>query len=183
MMLHIRNMESGRCIIVVKNELNKLGLRYKNVELGEVELVGTISGEKLKLMDIELRNFGLELMGDRKTILVEKIKTAVYQLIYLSDDLPKSSYSEYISSKVNLDYAGLSHLFASMQGVTIGKYIIEQKIERVKELLVYDNLSLGDIAYKLQYSSVAHLANQFKKVTGLTLSFFRELGNKSPHKP
>lgn len=172
-MLQIRNMESGRCIDMVKYELTKLGLQYKTVELGEVELKETISREKLRLIDIALRNSGLELMDDRKSHLIDKIKTAIHQLIYLSDDLPKQNFSDYISKKVNHDYTNLSHLFSGMQGITIEKYIITKKIERVKELLVYGTLSLGDIAYKLQYSSVAHLSSQFKKVTGLTPSFFR----------
>jgi AraC-like DNA-binding protein len=174
MMLHIRNMESERCKIVVRNELNKLGLHYKSVELGEVELSGNVSKEYLQLIDIALKDAGLELMDDRKNLLIEKIKDAVYQLIYLSDDLPKTSFSDYISKKVNFNYTSLSNLFSGIQGITIEKYIIIQKIERVKELLIYGERSLSDIAFRLQYSSVAHLSNQFKKVTGLTPSFFRQ---------
>jgi AraC-like DNA-binding protein len=174
MMLHIRNMESSRCKTMVKNELIRLGLRYKTVELGQVELIGNISGEKLNLIDIALRNAGLELMADKKTHIVEKVKDAIKQLICLSDDNPKPNFSDYISKKVNYDYAYLSNIFSYVQGITIEKYIILQKIERVKELLVLDEISLNDIAYKFQYSSVAHLSNQFKKVTGLTPSFFRQ---------
>jgi YesN/AraC family two-component response regulator len=168
-------MESSRCTTMVKNELHKLGLLYKTVELGEVELKGNVSGEKLRLFDIALKNSGLELMNDKKKVLIEKIKAAISQLIYISDDSPKPIFSNYISEKVNHDYAYLSNLFSGTEGVTIETYIISQKIERVKELLVYDGFSLSDIAYKLQYSSVAHLSNQFKKVTGLTLSHFRQL--------
>jgi AraC-like DNA-binding protein len=175
-------MESSRCKAMVVNELNKLGLHYKTVELGEVELKENLSREKLLLIDIALKSAGLELINDKKSLLVEKIKAAIYQLIYLSDNLPKPNYSDYISKKVNHDYNYLSNLFSRLQGITIEKYIIAQKIERVKELLVYDELSLSDIAYKLQYSSVAHLSNQFKKVTGLTLSFFRQLRNTSRRK-
>ena len=182
MMLRIRNMESDRCITMVKDELSKHGLQYKNVELGKVELKGNISGEKLRLVDMGLRNAGLELMEDKKSRLIEMIKVTIYQLIYLSDDLPKQNYSDYISKKVNRDYAFLSNLFSGVQGVTIEKYIIAQKINRVKELLVYCKLSLSDIAYKLQYSSVAHLSNQFKKVTGLTPSFFKQLRDTRRHK-
>jgi AraC-like DNA-binding protein len=174
MVLHLRNMESKRCISLVKNELCKLGLQYKSVELGEVELVGTIPYEKLQLIDLNLRVAGLELIADKKTILLEKIKSAVHQLIYLSDDLPKPIFSDYIRKEINLDYNSISHFFSGAMGVTIEKYIIAQKIERVKELLVCDHLSLNDIAYKLQYSSVAHLSHQFKKVTGLTPSFFKD---------
>jgi AraC-like DNA-binding protein len=175
-------MESRRCITAVKNELNKIGLYYKTVELGEVELKENIPGDKLQLIDIALRNAGLELMTDKKSLIIERIKNAIHQLIYLSDDLYKPNNSDYISKKVNLDYTSLSHLFSGMQGITIEKYIITQKIERVKELLVYEDISLSDIAYKLQYSSVAHLSNQFKKVTGLTPSFFRQHRNTGCHK-
>jgi AraC-like DNA-binding protein len=182
MMLHIRNMESERCKIMVNSELNKLGINHNIVQLGQVELKGDISGEKLQLIDIALRNAGLEIMVDKKTHLIEEIKAAIHQLIYLSDDLPKTNFSDYISKKVNHDYNYLSNLFSGVLGITIEKYIIAQKIERVKELLVYEELSLNDIAYKLQYSSVAHLSNQFKKVTGLTPSFFRQHRNTRRHK-
>jgi len=175
MMLHIKNMESERCKTVVRNELNKLGLHYKKVELGEVELKAKISREKLKLIDIALKNAGLELLMDNKRRIVEKIKDTVNQVIFLSEDIPKQTFSEYISKIVNHDYTYLSNLFSGIQGITIEKYIITQKIKRVKELLVFGDLSLSDIAFKLQYSSVAHLSNQFKKVTGLTPSFFRNL--------
>jgi len=182
MMLRIRNMESDRCIAMVKDELCKHGLQYKNVELGKVELKGNISDEKLRLVDMGLRNAGLELMEDKKSHLIEMIKAAVYQLIYLSDDFPKPNFSDYISKKVNRDYTYLSNLFSGVQGVTIEKYFIAQKIVRVKELLVYCKLSLSDIAFKLHYSSVAHLSNQFKKVTGLTPTFFKQLRITRRHK-
>jgi len=175
MMLQIRNMESDRCITLVKNELNRLGLNYSTVVLCEVELKENVSKEKLQLIDIALRNAGLELIADRKGLLVEKIKDAIHQFIFLSIDLGKPNFSEYISSKVNHDYTYLSHLFLSVHGVTIEKYFIAQKIERVKELLAYSELSLSDIAFKVKYSSVGHLSNQFKKVTGLPPSFFRKL--------
>lgn len=174
MMLHIKNMESNRCIALVKNQLNNLGFSYKTVKLGEVELKEILSREKIQLIDIALRNAGLELISDRKSNLIEKVKDAIYQLVYLSDEIAKPNISEYICSKVNRDYSSISCLFSSEQGITIEKYIITQKIERIKELLVYSNLTLNDIAYKLHYSSVAHLSNQFKKVTGLTPSFFKQ---------
>ena len=177
MMLQIRNMESDRCITLVKNELNKLGLNYKTVELGEVELKENLSAEKLRLIDIALRNAGLELMADKKNLIIDKIKVAIHQLIFFSDNITRPNFSEYISKKVNRDYTYISNLFSSVQGVTIEKFIIAQKIERVKELLVYEELSLSDIAFKLQYSSVGHLSNQFKKVTGLTPSFFRQFNH------
>jgi len=177
MRLQIRNMESDRCKTVVKNELNKLGLHYKTVELGTVEFNSNVSVEYLILLDSALKVSGLEIIYSKENMLIEKIKAVIKQLIYFSDDLPKPNYSNYISKNVNYDYAYLSNLFSGMQGVTIEKYIIIQKIERVKELLVYGSLSLNDIAFKLQYSSVAHLSNQFKKITGLTPSFFRQNRN------
>jgi AraC-like DNA-binding protein len=178
MLIQIRNMESNRCIATVKNELNKLGFQYKRVALGEVELKEKISAEKLLLIDNALRTAGLELMRDKNSRLVEKIKFSINQLINLPEDLPKSNISNFISKNINLDYAYLSNIFSRIQGVSIEKYIITQKIERVKELLVYGKLSLVDIAFKLHYSSVAHLSNQFKKVTGLTPSFFKLLRKK-----
>ena len=175
MMLYIRNMQSSRCETVVINELQKLGLQHNTIELGKVVLKGNISGEYLKMLDIALKESGLEIIHSKENLLIGKIKDAIKQLICHSDDLPKLNYSDYISKKVNYDYTYLSNLFSGMQGVTIEKYIIEQKIERVKELLVYDKLSLNDIAFNLHYSSVAHLSNQFKKVTGLTPSHYLQL--------
>ena len=171
-------MESDRCKSYVQNELDKLGIPYKTIELGEVKLKENISPYKLHLMDIALRNAGLELMQNKKTQLVDKIKDAVYKLIYLSDELQKPNISRFISKQVNYDYSYLSKLFAGMKGITIEKYIIAQKIERVKDLLVQNKLNLVDIAFKLQYSSVAHLSAQFKKVTGLTPSTFKDLFGK-----
>jgi len=167
---------------MVENELKKFGLQYKAVSLGKVELKENISREKLNLIDRGLRNAGLELMEDRKILLIEKIKAAIYQLIYLSDDIPKPNFSEYIRLRVGRDYTSLSNLFSGSQGITIEKYIISQKIERVKELLVYNKISISDIAFKMQYSSVAHLSNQFKRVTGLTLSFFKKLRSQRRQK-
>jgi YesN/AraC family two-component response regulator len=178
MMLHIRNMESNRCKTAVMNELNRHGILFNTLELGEVELKENISVEKLRLIDLELRNVGLEIIDDKKNSLIEKIKAAIHQLIYLSDDLPKPNYSLYISNKVNRDYTYLSNLFSREQGITIEKYIIVQRIERVKEMLVCSLYSLSEIAFKLQYSSVAHLSNQFKKITGLTPSHFKKLKSK-----
>ena len=182
MMLQIRNMESDRCIEMVKNELSRLGVNYKMVELGKVEVKEIISVEKLQSIDKALRSSGLELMVDQKILIIEKIKDAVHQMIHISDDISKLNFSEYISKKVNHNYPYLSNLFSGTQGITIEKYLILQKIERVKELLVYGEFSLSDIAYKLQYRSVAHLSNQFKKITGLTPSFFRQFRNNKRRK-
>jgi len=166
-------MESSRCITLVRTELDNLGILYKTVELGQAELKRNITKDKLKMLDFSLRKAGLELMNDKRKCIVEKIKAAVNEMIYYSDDFPKQIISEFISKRVNYDYTYLSNLFSDDQGVTIEKYIITQKIERVKELLVYEEISLNDIAFKLQYSSVAHLSNQFKKITGLAPSFYR----------
>ena len=164
--------------MVVKSELERIGVPYLVVELGEVEIPGTISQEQRKELDILLKKSGLELMDDKKSMLIERIKTVIIELIHYSNELPKTKFSEYLSEKLNHDYTYLSNLFSEVQGITIEHYIIAHKIERVKELLVYDELNLTEIAYKLHYSSVAHLSNQFKKVTGLTPSHFKHLKHK-----
>ncbi|WP_319478839.1 AraC family transcriptional regulator [uncultured Draconibacterium sp.] len=174
MILKIKNMESSRCKTLVKQEMTRLGFHEISVELGEVEFEGDISNEELQLFDSALKNLGLEILVDKRSRLIAKIKDAVDQLVYLTDDLPRPNYSEYISQKVNLSYSSLSNVFSAMENTTIEKYIIAQRIERVKELLIYSDLSLSDIAFKMHFSSVAHLSNQFKKVTGLTPSFFRK---------
>jgi AraC-like DNA-binding protein len=168
-------MVSIRCKLIVKSELEKLGLRYKTVELGEAEIIGIISPEKLERLKTALSKSGLELMDDKKSILIEKIKNVIVELIHYTDDELKVNFSEYLSEKLNYDYKYLSNLFTEVQGTTIEKFIIYHKIERVKELIVYDELNLSEIAFKLHYSSVAHLSNQFKKITGLTPSHFRKL--------
>ena len=178
MMLRIRNMESDRCKTIVIEELNKLGLLYKSVELGEVELKDNISNLKMQLIDSALKKSGLELMANNKSILIGKIKDAINHLVYFSEDLSRPNFSDYISKKVNYDYNYLSKIFSEGEGITIEKYIIHQRIERVKELLIYDGLSLNEISYKMLYSSVAHLSNQFKKVTGLSPVQFRLLREK-----
>jgi YesN/AraC family two-component response regulator len=172
-------MESDRCKAIVREELDKLGLHYKSVELGEVELKENISVTKLELIDLALKKSGLELMSNTKTILISKIKVAVNQLVYFSEDLSRPNFSDYISKQVNFDYNYLSKIFSEVEGITIEKYIIGQRIERVKEMLVSDRLSLNEIAYKMLYSSVSHLSNQFKKVTGMSPVQFRQLIDKN----
>jgi AraC-like DNA-binding protein len=174
MLLQIRNMESNRCIMLVKKELNKLGLDHNTIKLGTVELKGKISDTYLQMLDMALKESGLEIIYNKESLLIEKIKDAISKLICLSSDFPKPSFSDYIINKVNHNYAYLSNLFSGMQGITIEKYIIAQKIERVKYLLVYSELTLNDIAFQLGYSSVAHLSTQFKRVTGLTASHFKQ---------
>lgn len=182
MMLYIRNMQSSRCETIVKNELIKLGLSYNIIELGKVDVKGNISGEYLKMLDIALKNSGLEIIHNKENLLIGKLKEAVEKLIHLPDDQQKPNSSEFISNYVKHDYIYLSNLFSGIQGITIEKFIISRKIERVKELLVYDELTLNEIAFRLRYSSVAHLSNQFKKVTGLTPSFFKQLRKTRRHK-
>lgn len=167
-------MATSRCKTFVEDELNKLGLYNITVKLGEVELRENISTEKFTLLDSSLRNAGLEIIEDKRVHLINEIKAAVYDLVYHFDDLPKPNYSEYISKKVNSGYNQISTIFSEKQGITIEKYIISQRIERVKELLVYTDMGLTDISFNLHFSSVAHLSNQFKKCTGVTPTYFRE---------
>jgi AraC-like DNA-binding protein len=178
MMLLIRNMESDRCKRIVKEELKKLGVQYKYVELGEAELVKKISSEEFQLLDIALKKSGLELMSDHKTVLIDKIKESINQLLLHMDDIDVPGISDYISKRVSNGYSYLSKIFSEIEGITIEKYYIIQRINRVKDLLVYDGLSLNEIAFKLHFSSVAHLSNQFKKVTGLTPFNFRQYSKK-----
>lgn len=175
MTLYIQNMVSLRCKILVKEELHKLGLTCNSLELGEVHLDSAISGEQRQKLKQQLHNSGLELLDDKQAILVEKIKNIIVEMIHYSDDLPHINFSVYLTEKLNRDYHVLSEIFSKTKGITIEHYIILHKIERVKELIMYDEFNLTEIAFKLHYSSVAHLSNQFKKTTGLTPSFFKNL--------
>jgi AraC-like DNA-binding protein len=175
MKLYIKYMVSLRCKMLVKSELEKLGLTCVSVDLGMVDIKEEISKEQLEILDKNLKKSGLELLDDKKNILVEKIKAVIVEMIHYSDVVPKVNDSDYISEKLDYDYTYLSNTFSEVKGITIQQYIILHKIEKVKELLIYDELSLTEIAHKLHYSSVAHLSNQFKKVTGLTPTYFKEL--------
>ena len=177
MKLYIKYMVSNRCKMVVKEELKKLGLHFIVVDLGEVEIMENLSEIQRDLVKMALLKSGLELMDDKKAVLIEKIKNIITELIHYSTESPKMNYSDYISQKLNYDYTYLANLFSEMKGITIQQFIIIHKIERVKELLLYDELNLTEISYKLNYSSVAHLSNQFKKVTGLSPSQFKLLKN------
>lgn len=178
MKLFIKNMVCARCIMVVKAELDKLNLHSTMVELGEAEIVEEISDIQMNQLDSSLRESGLELMSDRQTILVEMIKTTIIDLIHSDQTDLRINLSDHLSEKLNHNYTYLSNLFSKIKGITIEKYYLSHKIERVKELLIYDELSLTEIAYKMHYSSVAHLSNQFKKMTGLTPSHFKNLRYK-----
>jgi len=171
-------MVSLRCKMIVKEELKKLGLRYVIVELGVVEIMEDISHEQREQLKANLHRSGLELLDDKKSILIEKIKNVVTEMIHYSDELPKTNYSDYISEKLNYDYTYLSNIFSEVNGITLQQFIIIHKIEKVKELLLYDELNLSEISYKLNYSSVSHLSKQFKKVTGLSPSFYKQLKQK-----
>lgn len=178
MVLYIKYMVSLRCKMMVKEELKKLGLHYVIVELGRVEILEDISSEKYALLDLNLHKSGLELLDNNRSILIERIKNVIVEMVHYSDEIPRLNYSDYISEKLNHDYTYLSNIFSEVQGITIQQYVIIHKIERVKELLLYDELNLTEIAFMLNYSSVAHLSNQFKKVTGLSPSFFKQMKHK-----
>lgn len=178
MKLYIKYMISLRCKMVVKAELNKLGLIYTTLELGMVELLEEIPESLRQQLKANLLLSGLEVMDDKKSILIEKIKNVIIEMIHYSDEPPVLNFSDYISKKLNYDYTYLSNIFSEVQGITIQHYIILHKIEKVKELLLYNELTLTEIAYKLHYSSVAHLSNQFKKVTGLAPSYFKSVKQK-----
>ena len=171
-------MVSIRCKMMVKEELQKLGLHYVNVDLGEVEIMENITDHEREQIKISLFKSGLELMDDKKAMLIEKIKNVIIEMVHYTDQLPKSNFSEYLIGKIDYDYTYMSNLFSETEGTTIEHFILLHKIERVKELIIYDELNLTEIARKLHYSSVAHLSNQFKKITGLTPSFFKSLKRK-----
>ena len=164
--------------MMVKSELQKLGLKYNHIELGEVEIIGKLSVQKHDRLKAALHKSGLELMDDKKAILVEKIKNVIVEMVHYSDEIPKTNFSEYLSEKLNQDYTQMSTIFSQTKGITIEHYITLHKIEKVKELLIYDELNLSEIAWKMHYSSVSHLSNQFKRVTGLTPTFFKVLKHR-----
>ena len=172
MKLHIKNMVCDRCILMVSSELEKLGIRPVSVQLGDVELTETPGPEKMKEIEAAFRNIGFEILQDPKTKTVEAIKQLIIQQIY-HDGAPKINYSTLLSENLHRDYTNLSKLFSAEEGITIERYIILQKIERVKALLLYNTLSLSQIADEMGYSSVAHLSGQFKKVTGETVSQYK----------
>lgn len=178
MKLYIKYMVSLRCKIVVEEELKKLGIQSAAAELGMVDVYGDITDRQREDFRAALLVSGLELLDDKRSILIEKIKNVITEMIHYSKELPKVNYSDYISEKLGYDYTYLSNVFSEVKGITLQQFIIIHKIERVKELLLYDELNLTEIAYRMHYSSVAHLSNQFKKVTGLTPSFYRQLKKK-----
>lgn len=182
MKIYVQNMVCLRCKMVVKSELDKLGLHYGVIELGEIDISEDVTSDQLTELNIALKKSGLELMDDKKSILVEKIKTLIIEIVHYTDDQIKINLSDYLSQKLNYNYTYLANLFSGVKGTTIEQFYISHKIEKVKELLIYGELNLTEIAWKLHYSSVAHLSNHFKKKTGLTPSQFKNLKNKN-HNP
>ncbi|MCX2744041.1 AraC family transcriptional regulator [Mangrovivirga sp. M17] len=178
MRLYIKYMVSLRCKMMVIEELKKLGLNHISVELGMVEIKEELTSKQHDLLKANLLKSGLELLDNQRNILIEKIKNVIIELIHYSDELPKVNYSDFLSEKLGYDYTYLSNIFSEVTGTTIQNFIIAHKIEKVKELLLYDELNLTEISYKLHYSSVAHLSNQFKKITGLSPSFYKQLKKK-----
>ncbi len=168
-------MVSLRCKMMVKDELKKMGLHFIIVELGVVEIHEDLSITEHELLKANLLKSGLELLDDKKSILIERIKNVITEIIHYTDEMPKINYSDYISEKLNYDYTYLSNVFSEVKGITIQQFIIINKIERVKELLLYDEMNMTEIADKMHYSSVAHLSNQFKKITGLSPTFYKQM--------
>ncbi|MBG9377210.1 helix-turn-helix transcriptional regulator [Panacibacter sp. DH6] len=171
-------MVSLRCKMVVQTCCDQLKLSCKQIDLGEVEFLEALSPQQLEELKACLSKYGLRLMDDRRSMLVEQIKAVVIEMVHYLDELPDVKYSVYISEKLGKNYTYLANLFSEVKGITLEHYIILHKIEKIKELMLYDELSLSEIAYKLDYSSPAHLSNQFKKITGLTPSFFKKLKQK-----
>lgn len=171
-------MVSNRCKMAVKEALKNLGLHFVVVDLGEVDLMESLTLDQREELKSTLQMSGLELMDDKRAVLIEKIKNAIVEMVHHTNELIKVNFSDFLSQKLNLDYTYLANLFSEVQGTTIEQFIISHKIERIKELIIYGELSITEIAWKMNYSSVAHLSNQFKKMTGLTPSHFKQLKEK-----
>jgi len=166
-------MVSLRCKMVVRDELRKIGIVAIVLDLGMVEILEDITKEQHDILKINLAKFGLELLDDKRSILIDRIKSAIIEMVHYQDEVPKVNYSDYLSDKLGYDYTYLSNVFTEVKGITIQQFIILHKIEKVKELILYDELNLTEIAYRMHYSSVGHLSNQFKKITGLSPTFFK----------
>ena len=171
-------MVSNRCKNAVKEDLKKLGLHFIVVDLGEVEIMENISAEQREQVKIALFNSGFELMDDKRAVLIEKIKNTIVEMVHHSNELIKINFSNFLSEKLGYDYTYLANLFSEVQGTTVEQFIISHKIEKIKELIIYGELNITEIAWKMNYSSVAHLSNQFKKMTGLSPSHFKKMKEK-----
>ena len=176
--MYIKNMVCSRCKMVVESELKKFGLRPVSIELGEIEVSEELSKAELTKLNTILHSIGFSLIDNKQSRIIEKIKNSIIDIIYTETIPKRMNLSDYISDKLNHDYNYISNLFSQVEGITIEQYFINQKIERIKELIIYDELTLSEIAIRLNYSSVAHLSNQFKKVTGFAPSHFKDLGTK-----
>ncbi len=178
MKLHIKYMVSNRCKTVVRTALKELGVHFVLLELGEVEIMERLTGEQRESLKNTLEDAGLELIDDKRSILIEKIKNAIVDMIHHSDEVVKVNASIYLSEKLNHDYTYLANIFSQVQGISIEQFIILHKVEKIKELLMYGELNISEISYKMNYSSTAHLSTQFKKVTGLTPTHFKQMKEK-----
>ncbi|MCF8409204.1 MAG: AraC family transcriptional regulator [Crocinitomicaceae bacterium] len=178
MKIHIKNMVSSRCIAQVQQTLLNMGIEFTDLQLGEVNIPRELSLIQELEFKRQLKEVGFELMADHKTILSEKIKLIIIEMVHYSDETIKVNFSVFLSDKLNHNYTYLSNVFRSVNGMTIQQFIIINKIEKIKELLLYGELNLSEISYKLNYSSIAHLSNQFKKVTGITPSFYKQQDGK-----
>jgi len=178
--LHIKHMVSLQCRLIVKEEMEKLGLPYIAIGLGTVEILDDITEKQREQLKESLFRSGLELIENKKNIIIEKIKNVIIEMIHYMEDFPNINYSEYISEKLHYDYTYLSNIFSKVKGITIQQFIIIHKIERIKELLLHDNLNLKEISYKLRYSSVGHLSHQFKKITGISPTTYKKLACPCP---
>ena len=178
MKIYIKNMVCSRCKMIVKSVLGNMGLHYNYVQLGEADITDNLSDNALYHLKIALSDYGLELLEDKKSILIEKIKNIIIEMIHYSDESPEIKFSIYLSDKLNYDYTYLSNLFSKVKGTTIEQFIILHKIERVKKMLVYTENTLFEISRKLRFSSVQHMINQFKKTTGLTPADFKKTKQK-----
>ncbi len=168
-------MVSLRCILIVKELLQKMKIPFLSVKLGEVEIPEKLHENQLIILNENLKKLGLELLEDKKAIIIERIKCVVVEMVHYADDLPKIKFSDYLSEKLNYDYTYMANIFSETEGITIEHYMIKHKVEKVKELILYDELNFTEIAHKMHYSSVSHLSRQFKSITGLTPSFFKSL--------
>ncbi|MTI39754.1 helix-turn-helix domain-containing protein [Fulvivirga lutimaris] len=175
MKIFIKNMVCNRCIMAVEQLFKSEGLEINDINLGMVDTIEQLTNEQLNSIDAKLSDIGFELIDDKKSQIIDKIKTTVIELVHHTDGQLKTNLSDYLAEKLNYDYHYLSNIYSEVEGTTIEKFYIAQRIEKVKELLVYDELTLSEIAFKLHYSSVAHLSSQFKKVTGLTPSYFKNI--------
>lgn len=181
MKLYIKNMVCNRCIMLVRQELEKLNIQIEEIQLGYARIRGKINRKECYQFNESMKKLDLELITDKKSILIERVKNLIIEMVHYSEELPKVNYSAYMSDKLSLNYTYISNTFSEITGTTIENYIIAHKIERVKELLMYNELSLTQISDQMHYSSVAHLSNQFKKVTGQSPSCFKKLKAKKRH--